>query len=179
MWIGECQSDATLARLVMSLMYSTTYIVWSPNLIPAWLSSYIHYKVECYYLPSPKCQRCNRWSLGMDNSFHPTFYQAGNYLPMLRLKLNFVSKMAPGKRSHAKECIVIYLGISIHIHKDITTLSCFMTMFWNIYFMRIECLSFKMPVWWSRRWSGQSFQWMSPFCWDDRNYIYVTVNHTE
>ena len=31
----------------------------------------------------------------MDEQFHPTLYQAGDYLSMLRLKLNHVSKMGP------------------------------------------------------------------------------------
>ena len=44
------------------------------------------------YLSIPKLQRCNRWSLGMDKLFHPTLYQACNYLSMLGLKLNHVSK---------------------------------------------------------------------------------------
>ena len=44
------------------------------------------------YLSIPKLQRCNRWSLRMDKQFHPTFYQACNYLSMLGLKLNHVSK---------------------------------------------------------------------------------------
>ena len=44
------------------------------------------------YLSFPKLQRCNRWSLGMDKWFHPTLYQACDYLSMLGLKLNHVSK---------------------------------------------------------------------------------------
>ena len=40
----------------------------------------------------PKLQRCNRWSLGMDMLFHPTFNWACDYLSMLGLKLNHVSK---------------------------------------------------------------------------------------
>ena len=44
------------------------------------------------YLSIPKLQRCNRWSLGMDMQFHLTLYQACNYLSMLGLKLNHVSK---------------------------------------------------------------------------------------
>ena len=47
------------------------------------------------YLSIPKLQRCNRWSLGMDNKFHLTFYQTCNYLSMLGLKLNHVSKRGP------------------------------------------------------------------------------------
>ena len=44
------------------------------------------------YLSIPKLQRCNRWSLGMDKLFQATLYQACNYLSMLGLKLNHVSK---------------------------------------------------------------------------------------
>ena len=44
------------------------------------------------YLSIPKLQRCNRWSLGMDKLFHPTLYQVYDYLSMLWLKLNHVSK---------------------------------------------------------------------------------------
>ena len=51
--------------------------------------------MEWNYLSSPKLQRCNR--LGMDKFSHPTFYLAWDYLPMLGLKLIYVSKMAPSK----------------------------------------------------------------------------------
>ena len=34
----------------------------------------------------------NRWNLGMDKWFHPTVYNGCNYLSMLGLKLNHVSK---------------------------------------------------------------------------------------
>ena len=44
------------------------------------------------YLSIPKLQRCNRWSLGMDKQFHPALFWACNYLSMLGLKLNHVSK---------------------------------------------------------------------------------------
>ena len=49
------------------------------------------------YLSIPKLQRCNRWSLGMDKLFHPTHYRACDYLSMLGLKLNHVSKRGPGQ----------------------------------------------------------------------------------
>ena len=48
------------------------------------------------YLSIPKLQRLHRWSLGMDKTFHPTFYNGCNYLSMLGLKLNRVSKRGPG-----------------------------------------------------------------------------------
>ena len=51
------------------------------------------------YLSIPKLQRCNRWSLGMDKLFRRRLYQACNYLSMLGLQLNHVSK-----RGHWVEC---------------------------------------------------------------------------
>ena len=47
------------------------------------------------YLSIPKLQRCNRWSLGMDQWFHTTLYNGYNYLSMLGLTLNHVSKSGP------------------------------------------------------------------------------------
>ena len=47
------------------------------------------------YLSIPKLQRLHRWSLGMDKSFHATLYNVCDYLSMLRLKLNHVSKSGP------------------------------------------------------------------------------------
>ena len=47
------------------------------------------------YLSIPKLRRCNRWSLGMDKSFHPRLYQAGDYLSTLGFKLNYFSKRNP------------------------------------------------------------------------------------
>ena len=38
----------------------------------------------------------HHWSLGMDKQFHPTVYSGCNYLSMLGLKLNHVSKRGPG-----------------------------------------------------------------------------------
>ena len=43
-------------------------------------------------LSIPKLQRCNRWSLGMDKSFHHTLNWARDYLSMLGSKTNHVSK---------------------------------------------------------------------------------------
>ena len=44
------------------------------------------------YLSIPILQQCNRWSLGMDKQFYPRLYNGCNYLSMLGLKLNHVSK---------------------------------------------------------------------------------------
>ena len=47
------------------------------------------------YLSIPSLQRLLRWSLGMDKSCDPTFYNECNYLYMLGLKLFHVSKRGP------------------------------------------------------------------------------------
>ena len=46
-------------------------------------------------LSIPKLQRCDRWRLGMDKYFHPTFCWSCDYVSMLRLKLNHVSERDP------------------------------------------------------------------------------------
>ena len=71
--------------------------------------------MEWNYLSIPKLQRYNRWSLWMDKWFHPTLYQACNYLSMLGLKLNHVSKR--GHTSWTRQLIFLpdfkdCLGIS-------------------------------------------------------------------
>ena len=43
-------------------------------------------------LSIPKLQRCNHWSLGMDMYFRPIRYWTDDYLSMLRIKLDHVSK---------------------------------------------------------------------------------------
>ena len=48
--------------------------------------------MEWNYLYIPKLQRLHRWILGMDKQFHPTHYRTCDYLSMLGLKLNHVSK---------------------------------------------------------------------------------------
>ena len=48
--------------------------------------------MEWNYLSIPKLQRCNRWSLEMDKWFQTTLHYGRNYLSMLGLKLNHVSK---------------------------------------------------------------------------------------
>ena len=54
------------------------------------------------YLSIPQLQRCNRWSLGMDKYFHPTYHRACDYLSMLGLKLNHVSKRGPWTSQNSK-----------------------------------------------------------------------------
>ena len=44
------------------------------------------------YLSIPKLQQLHHWCLGMDKQFRQTFYNGCNYLSMLGLKLNHVSK---------------------------------------------------------------------------------------
>ena len=50
------------------------------------------------YLCNPKLQRWHCWSLGMDKLFYPTLYNGCNYLSMLGLKSNHVSKRGHGTK---------------------------------------------------------------------------------
>ena len=61
------------------------------------MDTYLHplQSVRWNYLFIPKLQRYHRWSLGMNNWFHPTCYCGHDHLSMLALKLNHVSKMGP------------------------------------------------------------------------------------
>ena len=47
------------------------------------------------YQSTPKLQRWNRWSLGMDKKFHPTLCNGCNYLSILGVKLNHVCVRGP------------------------------------------------------------------------------------
>ena len=47
------------------------------------------------YSSIPKLQWLHNWSFGMDKQFYPTYYNGCNYLSMLGLKLNHVSKRGP------------------------------------------------------------------------------------
>ena len=59
------------------------------NFNPSWKS------VGWSYLFIPKLQRLHFWSLGLDKKFHSTLSNGCNYLSMLRVKLNHVSKRGP------------------------------------------------------------------------------------
>ena len=105
------------------------------TLIPAWISNYIQYEV---------CEQItyHRGSLGMDKQFHPTHHWACNYLPVLGLKLNRVSRKGPqyysnlmGQREgevtpvHQQDSIIL-----IHTDQVITVTSLFddvMERHWN------------------------------------------------
>ena len=53
------------------------------------------------YIPIPKLQRCNRWSLGIDKWLNPTLHWACDYLSMLGLTLkNMLVKGLPVSLSH-------------------------------------------------------------------------------
>ena len=60
------------------------------TLVPAWISNCFHYKVwdEITY-------PFLNFNVTMDKKFHPTLYRACDYLSMLGLKLNHVSKRGP------------------------------------------------------------------------------------
>ena len=52
----------------------------------------------------PKIQRCNRWSLGMDQQFHPTLYQVCDYISVLGLKSIHVSIRGPRDLAETERC---------------------------------------------------------------------------
>ena len=54
--------------------------------------------------------KCNRWSLGMDKQFHPTFYNGCNYLSMLGLRLYHVSERGPMSLVQAVNSFFIQLS---------------------------------------------------------------------
>ena len=105
----ECGvSVSTASRFTSPSHRMDTVQPWGPfyyhglTLIPVWITNYTHYNM-CDESISPflnfngsKLQRFNRWSLGMDKWFHPTLYWACDYLSMLGLKLNHVSKGTTG-----------------------------------------------------------------------------------
>ena len=77
---------------------STTEIPGGPlltwfNFNPS-VDKYLHplWSVGWNYLPIPKRQQCNHWSLGMDKRFHLTLYWACDYLSMLGFRLIHVNK---------------------------------------------------------------------------------------
>ena len=47
------------------------------------------------YLSIPKLQRLHRWSLWIDKEFHSIFFWVCDYLSMMGLKFNHVSKRGP------------------------------------------------------------------------------------
>ena len=93
------------------------------------------------YLSIPKLQWLHRWSLGMDKLFHPIHYNGCNYLCMLGLKLNHVSKRSPRQQATSGTNVVSYdsmpsAGLS-ELIIDIFSLSVFISL-WLI--MAIICV---------------------------------------
>ena len=78
--------------VILMIFYCVFFIVY-------W--SVIFYECIWFYLTVSESDiiklfnQSNRWSLGMDKWFHPILYYGCNYLSMLGLKLNHVSKRGP------------------------------------------------------------------------------------
>ena len=89
--------------------------------------------VEWNYLSIPKLQQLYRWSLEMDKQFHPTVYNGYNYLSMLGLKLNHVSK-----RGH---WWLFYSGLNRHQ----TILHTFLNFFLNLTLSGVPHLYKQLP----------------------------------
>ena len=98
------------------------------------------------YLFISKLQCWNRWSLGMDELFHPTLFWACNYLYMLGLKLNHVSKRGPWMSSYW--CTYIVIPDSAHLsswYMNATVLCSFFQSWREAYYCspEIRCRNFK------------------------------------
>ena len=112
-------------------MYLTGWVPFYPHvltLIPAWISNYIHYNLWDEITSIPKLQRLRRLSLGMDKWFYPTLYWAFDYLYMLGLKLNHISK---GGGAEAQ-------SVGLCFNRDVT---CRTQTEWMGYNLRIRCIS--------------------------------------
>ena len=109
-WLGKNFTEQVVQMLDNSLMTwwqhagdCFTFYLWCVftrgpvykhglTLIPARINNHIPSMVwNC--LSISKLQRLYRWSLGMEKYFHATLYIGCNYLSMLALKLNHVSKL--------------------------------------------------------------------------------------
>ena len=62
------------------------------TLISAWIRNYIHYKVSDKLFIHSQTSMVAPLKFGMDKQFHPTLYWACDYLPIVGLKLDHVSK---------------------------------------------------------------------------------------
>ena len=104
-------------------MVCTVYV----SAIGALLLTCIVEVVGWNYLVIPKPQRLHRWSLGMGKSFHPTFYNGCDYLSLLGLKLNHVSKRGHwgswykrNKTTHIKTCTYFMVIYCIRVYDRYT-----------------------------------------------------------
>ena len=73
------------------------------------------------YLSIPKLQQCNRWRLGMDKLFHRTLYWACDYLSMLGLKLNHVSKIGIRNLKRCQDTFLSAMKKFVDLHNDVVT----------------------------------------------------------
>ena len=67
-------------------------------------------------IPITECgmKLINGWCLGMEMKFHPTLYWTCDYLCMLGLKLNHVSRGRPSWAPHNDEPTLIHIMAGIH-----------------------------------------------------------------
>ena len=94
-------------------------------------------------LSIPKIQRLHRWSLGMDKQFHPTFYQAYDYLSMLGLKLMHISKRGYWGLFDEHGWTGIRKWVNNHIHNYVTPI---------VIWAGINHLTYGLPSKWRHGW---------------------------
>ena len=101
--IKNYNTCATINRQITTTVWIFVVEIYCTYSLLTWPNFYLSMDKKSYpllcvgwnHLSIPKLHRLHRWSLGMDKLFHPTLYQACNYLSELGLKLNHVSKRVP------------------------------------------------------------------------------------
>ena len=108
-----------------SIISATTLLSWKSNHIPNKVWD------ELTYI-QPQTSTLHCWNLGMGKQFHPTLYNAYNYLSMVGLKLIHFSKRAHSKENLSDEkniftvlSIKIFQGIAIHCVQKLSTFNFF------------------------------------------------------
>ena len=99
-------SYQAIVSIALTWLLGALSLIWF-NLIPAWISNHIHYKVwdEITY-SFPNFNGCTVEVWERINNFNPHFIMGGNYLSMLGLKLIHVSKR--GHRYHGCCCLQLW-----------------------------------------------------------------------
>ena len=86
------------------------------------------------YLSIPKLHWCNCWSLELDQQFHATLSHACDYLSMLRLWLNHISKRGPWSQEHhwqpLSSCISERYGYFVLNKKSMAVFVCIFFINW-------------------------------------------------
>ena len=120
----------------------------------------------CNYLSISKLQRLHRWSLEMDKKFHPTLNTGCDYLSMLGLKLNYVSKRGHNMCLYSELVYPTWLFQALWLF----ILAVFGAVHEPTTCPRVSRHIFNCLLWIS--WSVTSIEWKIVLHYYDRNYWY-------